>query len=98
MLTLTLWQPKIILLNLYMPVMDGPPFRAEQRRSPSLADIPVLIVSAAIDLQWQAERLGAAGSIAKPYEMDELIKTINQILAAERTADLGSRNRVPRPL
>jgi two-component system, chemotaxis family, chemotaxis protein CheY len=86
LLILALWQPEIILLDLQMPVMDGPSFCAEQRRRPSLADIPVLLVSAAIDLKWQAVRLEAAGSIAKPYDIDELIETVNQILATERTA------------
>jgi CheY-like chemotaxis protein len=86
LLILTLWQPKIILLDLHMPVMDGSSFCAEQRQSSSLANIPVLLVSAAIDLKWQAVRLEAAGSIAKPYDVDELIETVNQILATERMA------------
>src|SRR3954463_2298068 len=58
---LALWQPAIILLDLHMPVMDGSSFCAEQRRDPNLADIPVLLVSAAHDLRWQAVRLEAAG-------------------------------------
>jgi CheY-like chemotaxis protein len=86
LLILTLWQPKIILLDLNMPVMDGPSFCAEQRLIPGLANIPVLLVSAARDLNRQAMRLEAAGSIAKPYDVDELIKTVNQILATERRA------------
>jgi CheY-like chemotaxis protein len=86
LLMLALWQPGLILLDLQMPVMDGPSFCAEQRRSPSLVDIPVLLVSAAIDLKWQAARLEAAGSLAKPYDVDELIQTVTQILATERIA------------
>ena len=82
------WRPAIIVLDLHMPVMDGPSFCAEQRRSPSLAAIPVLLVSAALDLKRQAMRLSAAGSIGKPYDVDELIGTVNQILATERTACL----------
>ena len=80
------WQPGIIVLDLHMPVMDGPSFCAEQRRSSSLADIPVLLVSAATDLERQAARLETAGVITKPYDVDELIKTVNQILATERIA------------
>ena len=80
------WQPAIIVLDLHMPVMDGPSFCAEQRRSSSLAAIPVLLVSAALDLKRQATTLETAGSIAKPYDVDELIRTVNQIIATERTA------------
>ncbi|HZO26409.1 MAG TPA: response regulator [Chloroflexota bacterium] len=86
LLILALWQPEIIVLDLQMPVMDGPSFCAEQRRSPSLAAIPVLLVSAALDLKRQAMKLEAAGSIGKPYDVDELIKTVNQILATKRSA------------
>ena len=86
LLVLALWLPEIILLDLQMPVMDGPSFRAEQRRSPTLESIPVLLVSAAVDLTWQAKQLEAAGSIAKPYDTDELIEKVHHILAPERTA------------
>jgi len=37
---------KLILLDLRMPIMDGWAFRAEQRRDPDLADIPVIVMSA----------------------------------------------------
>jgi CheY-like chemotaxis protein len=80
------WRPEIFVLDLQMPVMDGPQFCAEQRCSPSLAAIPVLLTSAALDLKRQATRLVAAGSIGKAYDVDELIRTVNQILATERTA------------
>jgi CheY-like chemotaxis protein len=86
LLVLALWQPKIILLDLNMPVMDGPSFCAEQRLIPRLSNIPVLLVSAARDLDLQAVRLEVAGSIAKPYDVDELVRTVNQTLATERMA------------
>jgi hypothetical protein len=35
---------------------------------------------------WHAARLEAAGSVAKPCDIDELIKTGNRILASERLA------------
>jgi len=76
LLILALWQPKIILLDLQMPVMDGSSFCAEQRLIPGLANIPVLLVSAAIDLKWQAVKLEAAGSIQKPYDVDEVVTAV----------------------
>src|SRR5437763_14895472 len=36
----------LILLDLYMPVMDGWAFRAEQLRDAALAAIPVIVISA----------------------------------------------------
>ena len=38
--------PCIILLDLMMPVMDGPQFRAAQQSKPTLAGIPVVVISA----------------------------------------------------
>src|SRR4051794_32625764 len=36
--------PDVIVLDLRMPVMDGWQFRAEQRRDPDLASIPVIAI------------------------------------------------------
>ncbi len=38
--------PKLILLDLMMPVMDGWEFRREQRRDPTIAGVPVVVLSA----------------------------------------------------
>jgi CheY-like chemotaxis protein len=40
-------RPCIILLDVMMPVMDGPAFRAEQLKDPALSDIPVAVITAA---------------------------------------------------
>jgi CheY-like chemotaxis protein len=40
-------RPDVIVLDLLMPVMDGWDFRAAQLASPDLADIPVVVISAA---------------------------------------------------
>ena len=79
LLILTSWRPVVILLDLQMPVMDGRVFRTEQRRIPSIADIPVLVVSAESNLEQQAAGLGATGSIAKPYDVDELLAAVNRV-------------------
>src|SRR5437762_11749160 len=42
----TMPPPSLILLDLMMPVMDGEEFRARQLRDPTLASIPVVVVSA----------------------------------------------------
>src|SRR6185436_16404183 len=44
-------RPQLILLELMMPVMSGPEFRAAQEADPSLHAIPVVIVSASQDAQ-----------------------------------------------
>jgi hypothetical protein len=41
-------KPKVIILDLWMPYMDGLEFRAMQQSLPSMADIPVMLGAAAI--------------------------------------------------
>jgi CheY-like chemotaxis protein len=73
------WRPDLILLDLMMPVMDGWAFREAQRGEPSLADIPVIVLSAVRDLSARATALGAAALVAKPFDLDALLHTIDRV-------------------
>jgi len=64
--------PDLILLDLWMPVMDGWQFREEQRKDPDLADIPVVVVSA---LGAQAH-IDANEVITKPIDAERLLATV----------------------
>jgi CheY-like chemotaxis protein len=70
--------PCLILLDLMMPVMDGWQFRARQRQDPTLAAIPVVVISADGGVQQKARALGAAGFLQKPIEVDELLDTVQR--------------------
>jgi len=69
-------RPCVVLLDLMMPVMDGIQFRAAQQADSSIADIPVLIVSAHHDAEQIARRLGAAGVILKSIDTDALLDKV----------------------
>lgn len=75
-------RPRVILLDLMMPVMDGWSFRAEQQRDPSIAGIPVVVVSAVSDLGTRAGTLKAAALLAKPPEMDALVRLLDSLAVA----------------
>jgi CheY-like chemotaxis protein len=66
----------VILLDLMMPVMDGWQFRQEQIRDATLADIPVLVVSAAG--RERLERIHANAYLSKPVDLDELLGCVTQ--------------------
>lgn len=70
-------RPCVILLDLMMPVMDGWQFRAEQQKDPSLAEIPVVVLSADTQVKQKAAFLRAAGYLQKPIEMDTLLATVS---------------------
>lgn len=66
----------VILLDLMMPVMDGWQFRQEQIRDASLADIPVIVVSAAG--RERLEKIHANAYLSKPVDLDELLGCVTQ--------------------
>jgi DNA-binding response OmpR family regulator len=74
------WTPHVIILDLMMPVMDGRSFRAAQRMlAPSLASLPVIVLSGARDGRARAEELGAVAAIAKPFDLDEVVRTVARV-------------------
>ena len=66
----------VILLDLMMPVMDGWQFRQEQIRDAALANIPVIVVSAAG--RERLERIQANAYLSKPVDLDELLGCVTQ--------------------
>ncbi len=68
--------PALILLDLMMPVMNGWEFRTHQREDAELADIPVVVVSAAG--QDSVVSLGAAAFLPKPFDVDSLVRAVRE--------------------
>jgi CheY-like chemotaxis protein len=77
-------RPCVVLLDLQMPRTSGWEFRARQERDQEIADIPVVVLSAREDAKLQVKRLGVAGFLAKPLDVDQLVETI------ERTCRLAA--------
>ena len=75
-------RPRVILLDLSMPVMDGERFRAEQLKLPGGASIPVVLVSSHDDGPSTARRLSLP-YLAKPFEVDALLDAVGQYCAAQ---------------
>jgi CheY-like chemotaxis protein len=71
------WKPCVILLDLMMPVMDGWAFCEEQRRTGD--HTPIVLLSAAGELDAQQRSLRAAAVIAKPFDIERVISTIEQV-------------------
>lgn len=72
------WRPDAILLDMLMPEMDAPAFLAALRARDQ-GDIPILLVSAMRDLAAQAAVLDVAGFVAKPFDVDELLASLDRL-------------------
>ena len=70
------WRPDLIVLDLMMPVMDGWAFRARQRREAALADVPVVVTSAATTLRVNRYQLEPCIMLPKPFELDDLLGAV----------------------
>ncbi len=70
--------PRLILLDLMMPVMDGWAFRAAQLADARLAAIPVVILSAASDVRSNAALLHVEDFLVKPLDVPLLLNAVER--------------------
>lgn len=68
--------PRLVLLDLMMPGMNGEDLVRVLRNSPGLADIPVAVVSAARDLEERAEKMKAVAFLQKPISLAGLLALV----------------------
>jgi CheY-like chemotaxis protein len=69
-------KPRLILLDLMMPVMDGWQFRKEQKLRPALSNIPVAVITAA-----GRSHLGAIDVddvLPKPLNLESILQAIER--------------------
>lgn len=74
-------RPDLILLDLRMPIMDGWSFMTQYRRS-AKANGRIVLVSGHPDVREISERLGADAYVGKPFELTQLLRTVQQQLGA----------------
>ena len=75
--------PAVILLDLDLPVLDGPGFLAAYRGAPG-PHAPVVLMTAAApaDAARRAATLGAAGHLGKPFGLAELLAAVGRAHAS----------------
>jgi CheY-like chemotaxis protein len=69
-------RPCVILLDLMMPVMDGLTLRREILNDQALADIPVIVMTAAS--QSYASKVESAAILFKPLAMDDVVGAVQE--------------------
>ncbi len=73
-------EPDLILLDIRMPIMDGWQFVAELRAK-NEKSIPIVVMTAHYDAQTVAKQLAVKGYLRKPFEIDELLSSVEKFAA-----------------
>ena len=73
--------PDLMLLDVMMTEMDGPTTLKHLREWPSMADTPVIFMTAKVQVSEVAyyKSLGAIGVIAKPFDPMQLAEQVRQL-------------------
>jgi CheY-like chemotaxis protein len=66
----------VILLDLMMPVMDGRQFRSEQLRDASIAEVPVIVLTADATVSDAESSIDVAEVLRKPVCVDDLLAAV----------------------
>jgi CheY-like chemotaxis protein len=69
-------RPCVIILDLRMPVMNGPQFRTAMLKDPRLATIPVVVITALEPTA--AAGLSAVRVFRKPIDVEALVGVVRQ--------------------
>ena len=75
-------QPDLIILDIHVPETAGALRFAEvyRERVPADRRAPIIAMSGASDLHEIGQQLGASAFIEKPFDVDELLRTIAKLL------------------
>jgi DNA-binding response OmpR family regulator len=76
--------PSVMILDLMMPRRDGFSVLRELRADGRIGNLPVIVVTAIFGLSERlyATELGAADYVTKPFELDELLERVRNVLAS----------------
>lgn len=81
-------RPALILLDLSLPILDG--WEVLEELQAQGDPPPVILVTGHIHLAGRAMESGAAASIIKPYDMDDLLGLVAKVLDPPARSGLSS--------
>jgi chemosensory pili system protein ChpA (sensor histidine kinase/response regulator) len=80
--------PDVILLDIEMPRMDGFEFAKTVKNDPRLKSIPIIMITSrtAEKHRARAAEIGVEVYLGKPYQEEELLRNIRQLISARSAA------------
>ena len=80
-------QPRVILLDYAMPVMDGRAFRNAQKMDARWSAIPVVLITAHHLTAFQARSIDALAILQKPLSFETLAPVLERVCGREARTD-----------
>ncbi len=76
------FKPDLIISDVRLPEKDGFTMLQELQKDTSVSPVPFICLTALDDRQSEqrARNLGVAGYMTKPFDVDDLVKLVRQVL------------------
>lgn len=76
-------RPSLVVLDWRLPWLTSGQF-AQHLRQRYGETIPILLITADGQVREKAEQIGAAGWLAKPFEIDQLVAAVGRLVSAKQ--------------
>ncbi|HET8855799.1 MAG TPA: response regulator [Salinimicrobium sp.] len=73
----------LVLLDMLISGVDGTEVCSQLRKDKEVSETPILMMSALHEAGIKCKNSGADDFIAKPFEMEDLLKKIDQVLSRQ---------------
>ncbi len=73
------WKPDVILLDIFLPQMDGVEIAETLREHPKTRQIPIIVMSANTRIDEFAAAVGTPYVLRKPMTIDELLEIVGRV-------------------
>jgi CheY-like chemotaxis protein len=82
------FKPDVVLADIEMPGLSGYELSEKIKKNPSTKDIPVILLAGAFETidNSLAQRSGASSILIKPFESEDLIGKIREVISPEAAA------------
>ena len=70
--------PNLLLLDLWMPGIEGEEIIRILKSDPETKKLPVVVVSALDDAEERAKEQGADGFLSKPFDLEDLLGVVKK--------------------
>jgi CheY-like chemotaxis protein len=89
-------RPSTVVLDLMMPTMDGFSFMEACHNEQLCDNVPIVVISAVHEALQRVREAPVHACIAKPFDLDELIRTVAQLASHDAARARLRRDQVDR--